>query len=264
MQSPPSIDDSSQAFYNEYVQTDPVTGERTAISLDEKEKLYLECLDAYYNEGGKQLLGDEEYEQLKLDLDFEGRKIATFSKDEIRFVLANKRFKMGQPTLSDSEYDELRLKLKKTGSTVVIHEGAACNVETGICKSDLSIDAGKTRLLYLPGTAGGLILTCEVIFWTLHLDPILSIIIGAIPAYFFGVWFTENVFAQKPLVTQGPCPNCQTLQTIYFGDLFSVGTDGLAGPPTPPKDQLACKCPNCKSDLTADRVNMLITSTVKD
>ena len=38
-------------FFDEYVQTDPETGERTSISLDEKEKLYLECLDAFYNEG---------------------------------------------------------------------------------------------------------------------------------------------------------------------------------------------------------------------
>ena len=78
-------------FYDEYVETDPVTGEQKTLALDEKEKLYLECLDAYYNEGGKQLLGNEEYEQLKLDLDFEGSTIATYSKDEVKFVLAVKR-----------------------------------------------------------------------------------------------------------------------------------------------------------------------------
>ena len=67
------IDDASKAFYDEYVETDPVTGESKSLSLDEKEKLYLECLDAYYNDGGKQLLSDDEYEKLKLDLDFDGR-----------------------------------------------------------------------------------------------------------------------------------------------------------------------------------------------
>merc|ERR1719182_1328709 len=87
-------------FYDEYVETDPVTGEQKTLALDEKEKLYLECLDAYYNEDGKQLLGNEEYEQLKLDLDFDGSIFTTYTKDEIRFVLANKRYKMGKPSIS--------------------------------------------------------------------------------------------------------------------------------------------------------------------
>lgn len=72
--------------------------------------------------------------------------------------------------------------------------------------------------------------------WTLHIDPILSIILGAVPSYFFGVWFTENIFAQKPLVTTSACPNCGTLNTVFFGDLFSVRADGLAGPKTPVSD----------------------------
>jgi len=253
-----TIDESSQAFYDGYVETDPTTGESKALSLDDKEKLYLECLDAYYNEDGKQLLADDEYEKLKLDLDFDGSRVAVFSKDEIKFVLANKRYKMGKPVMDDTEYDELRGRLKKAGSLVVLHEGASCTID-GICKSDLTTDDAKTRLLYLPGTAGGLILTCELIYWTLHLDPILSIVLGALPAYAFGVWFTENVFCQKPLVVQGSCPNCQVLQNVYFGDLFSVITDGLAGPAAPPADELEFKCANCKTVLTADRNRMVLT-----
>jgi len=252
-----TIDDASAAFYDEYVETDPVTGESKTISLDDKERLYLECLDAYYNENGKQLLPDSEYEKLKLDLDFDGSKVAVYSKDEIKFLLANKRFKMGKPVMDDKEYDELRNKLKTVGSLVVLHEGASCSVD-GLCKTDMREDAGKTRLLYLPGTAGGLILVCELIFWTLGLDPILSIVLGSLPAYFFGVWFTENVFAQKPLVVQATCPNCNYLQNIYFGDLFSVMTDGMAGPAAVPGDEIVCKCPNCGSQNTANRDTMLL------
>jgi len=259
------LDDESKAFYEGYVETDPVTGESKALSLDEKEKLYLECLDAYYNEDGKQLLNDEEYEKLKLDLDFDGSRVATFSADEIKFVIANKRFKMGKPVLNDVEYDALRLKLKGLGSPVIIHEGAKCSVDEGICKSDLSIDTGKTRLLYIPGVVGGSILFTELSFWTLHTDPIIGIVLGAIPAYFFGIWFTENVFAQNPIVTQCSCPNCGTLNTIFFGDLFGVMTDGLAGPPAPGfanKATVELKCSNCKSDLTANRDEMIVTTTL--
>jgi len=259
----PSIDEKSAAFFDEFVQTDPVTGESTAISLDEKEKLYLECLDAYYNEDGRQLLSNDDYEQLKLDMDFEGSKVATFSKDEIRFVLANKRYKMGKSVMGDAEYDQLRGKLREEGSLVVLHEGASCSVETGICKTDLQVDDAKQRLLYFPGTAGGLILTCEVLFWTLHLDPILSVLLGAAPAYFFGVWFTENIFAQKPLVVSGNCPECGLLQPVFFGDLFDVQKDGIAGPKVPePLDDIEFKCsnPSCKIGLKATRSKMLLAT----
>ena len=99
-------------IYDEFMGLDE-SGASVKLELDEKEKLYLECLDSYYNEGGKALLPDNKYEQLKVDLEFSSSRIMTYSKDEIRYLLANKRYKMGQPVLSDSEYDALRLSLKK-------------------------------------------------------------------------------------------------------------------------------------------------------
>ena len=97
-------------------------------------------------------------------------------------------------------------KLKKAGSAVALHDSPTCSVETGVCKMDLMVDKGKTRLLYLPGVAGGLIVFCEASFWFLHLDPILSIVLGIVPVFFFGKFFTENIFAQSPLVVTAPCP----------------------------------------------------------
>jgi hypothetical protein len=250
----------STDFYDEYLKTDPATGEQTKMELDEKEKLYLDCLDAFYNEGGKQLLNDVEYDQLKLDLDFEGSITATYTQDEIKFVLANKRFSEGKSMLADAEYDKLRETLKKAGSLVVLHEGASCNVDTGICKSDLKVENGKTRLLYLPGTVGASLVISEALYWVLHTDPFLGVIIGAVPAYFFGTWFTENVFAQKPLVTQAPCPECNQIQTVYFGDLFDVMGEGskITG------DTVDCKCDDkaCKAELTANRDTMLLTTKI--
>merc|ERR1719261_635776 len=49
------------SIYDEFLTTDASTGERVRINLAEKEKLYLDCLDAFYNEG-KQILADSEYE----------------------------------------------------------------------------------------------------------------------------------------------------------------------------------------------------------
>ena len=103
---------------------------------------------------------------------------------------------------------------------------------------------------------------CRVIFWTVGLDPIFSAIFASVPAYFFGVWFTENVFAQKPAVVQATCPDCQYIFPIFFGDLFSVMTDGIV-PGGAPGSTQELKCPNCKIDLTADRDLMILSGKPK-
>ena len=95
---------------------------RAAVGLEEKEKLYLDCLDAYYNEGGKQLLSEDDYQKLKLDLEFSTSRVTLFSKDEIKFMIANKRYRMGKQIMSDDEYDALRKKLKGEGSVVALHD----------------------------------------------------------------------------------------------------------------------------------------------
>lgn len=252
----------SSSIYDEFMGLD-ANGAAVPIGLDEKEKLYLDCLDAYYNEDGKSLLSNEKYEQLKVDIEFSESKVMTYSKDEIRYLLGNKRYKMGKPIFTDAEYDALRLKLKKAGSAVALHDSPTCKVDTGVCKSDLRLDKGKTRLLYLPGLLGGLVVFCEASFWTLHIDPLLSIVLGIVPVYFFGQWFTQNIFAQKPLVTTAPCPQCSSLMTVYFGDLFSVQTDGLIGQPTPPQSQIDVVCAQCKQTIVADRDQMILSTLPK-
>ncbi len=253
---------TQQDTWDEFLGTDASTGERKLLNLDEKEKLYLDCLDAFYN-GGPQPLDDDAYNQLKNDLSFEGSQIAGFSKDEVKFLVANKRFRAGTPVLSDPEYDALRKKLKAAGSPVVLHDAPSCSTTTGECKLDLRKNPGKQRLLYIPGFTIGLLTVCEACFWTIGTDPLLSVIIGAIPAYFFSIWFTENIFAQKPLVVEAACPECSYLQTIYFGDLFSVQTDGIIGEKQPPQDQIDVTCPNCKAALIADREAMVIKTQPK-
>jgi len=256
----PAIDTESLSFYDEFRRSDPETGEQQPISFAEKEKLYMECLDAYYNDGGKQLLPDDEYETLKTDLNFEGSIIATLSKDEIRFVLANKRFAMKKPIMSDSEYDSLRTKLKEIASPVILHEAPSCTID-GICKLDLKVDAAKQRLLYFPGTVGASLVFSELSYWVLGTDPIIGLVLAAVPSYFFGIWFTENIFGQKPLVTVAACPDCNSLNNVFFGDLFNVATDGII-PGGPPTDIVELPCSNCKAPLLADRSKMIIQTTV--
>jgi len=251
------------SIYDEFMGLDE-SGRSVPLGLDDKEKLYLDCLDSFYNEGGKAILSDDKYEQLKVDLEFSESRIMTYSKNEIRYLLANKRYKMGKPVLTDSEYDALRLQLKKEGSTVAMHDAPRCDADTGVCKMDLRVDKGKTRLLYLPGWAAGLLIFSEVCFWTLHIDPILSTLLGVIPVYFFANFFTTKIFAQEPLVVTSPCPSCNSLLTVYFGDLLNVQSDGIipkySGPPQP---QIEVICGSCKDTLIADRDSMIISTLPK-
>jgi hypothetical protein len=253
-------DIKAEDIYDDFMGLDE-SGASVPLGLDEKEKLYLECLDSFYNEGGKAVLPDNKYEQLKVDLEFSESRIMTYSKNEIRYLLANKRFKMGKPVLTDDEYNALRLQLKKDGSSVAMHDAPRCDVDSGVCKMDMRVDKGKTRLLYLPGWAGGLLVFSEISFWTLHIDPLLSILLGVVPVYFFADFFTTKIFAQQPLVATSPCPKCSSLITVYFGDLLSVQTDGIipkaAGPPQP---QIEAICGSCKEVLIADRDTMIIAT----
>jgi len=258
-------DVKAEDIYDDFMGLD-ASGASVKLGLDEQEKLYLECLDTFYNGGDTSLisLDDNKYEQLKVALEFSESRIMTYSKDEIRYLLANKRFKMGKPVMTDSEYNALRLELKKLGSPVALHDAPTCDADTGVCKMDMRKDLGKTRLLYLPGWGGGLILFSEISFWTLHIDPILSTILGVVPVYFFANWFTTKIFAQQPLVVTSPCPKCSALITVYFGDLLSVQEDAwipkAAGPPMP---QIEAICGSCKETLIADRDNMIMSSKPK-
>ena len=58
-------DIKAEDIYDDFMGLDE-SGAAVPLGLDEKEKLYLECLDSFYNEGGKAVLPDNKYEQLKV------------------------------------------------------------------------------------------------------------------------------------------------------------------------------------------------------
>ena len=58
-------DIKAEDIYDDFMGLDE-NGASVSLGLDEKEKLYLECLDSFYNEGGKAILPDNKYEQLKV------------------------------------------------------------------------------------------------------------------------------------------------------------------------------------------------------
>lgn len=99
-------------------------GNPVTLTLAAREKLYLDATALFHNDGVR-LLSDDDYDQLKNDLAFEGSNVGLMSRDEIRFMVAAARYAEGRPIMSDSEFDSLRRKLKGTNSKVSILSFAA-------------------------------------------------------------------------------------------------------------------------------------------
>ena len=80
--------------------------------------MYFDALYAYY-QTGESLLNNDDYEELKENLTWEGSSVATMNKKEAMFVNAVAAAKRGMPIMDDVEYASLKKDLKSQGSWVV-------------------------------------------------------------------------------------------------------------------------------------------------
>ncbi|CAI0476591.1 unnamed protein product [Linum tenue] len=80
-------------------------------SLGEMEQDFLQALQSFYYEG-KAIMSNEEFDNLKEELMWEGSSVVMLSADEQRFLEASMAYVAGNPILSDKEFDDLKLKLK--------------------------------------------------------------------------------------------------------------------------------------------------------
>jgi len=234
-----------------------MNGNPVTLTLAAREKLYLDAT-AQYHLDGTRLIEDEDYDQLKNDLAFEGSNVGMMSRDEVKFMVAASRYAEGKPIMSDSEFDALRRQLKNKNSKAVLHEMPVCKIDSQVCKADLEKDNTKNFVLNLPALIVSTIVVSEVSFWasgafeTGGLSPSSTLLINS--PFIAGLTYliTNFVLFQKPLVTVAKCPRCQTEQPIFFGDVLFVG-DG-------PQDQVKTKCVNkaCQADLVAFKDRMIV------
>ena len=82
-----------------------------------KELIFLDCLYHYYRDK-QQLLDDDDYNELKEQLTWEGSSVSTMTGSEALFVTAVASSRRGTPILSDEEYAEIKASLQKEGSWV--------------------------------------------------------------------------------------------------------------------------------------------------
>lgn len=236
---------------------DPKTGEE--MTLAQKEELYLDSIAGFYDSSdANPMLSDEQYEELKLDLAFSDSKVARLSKDEIKYLIAQRKYAAGTPMMTDKEFDELRLQLRARNSILAYHASPSCKVETGTCKMDLRPDSGKQLLLYTPAAAASILVFTELTYYLKNWDPLITFVLGSPFLFLATKLVTEQVIFQNPLITSTVCPSCNAFQTVYFGDILFAFTEKGSVPST-----LEFKCSNCKIDLVADREKMLIETPAK-
>ncbi|XP_010540318.1 PREDICTED: PGR5-like protein 1B, chloroplastic [Tarenaya hassleriana] len=227
-------------------------------TIGEMEQEFLQAMQAFYYEG-KAVMSNEEFDNLKEELMWEGSSVVMLSSDEQRFLEASMAYVSGNPIMNDEEYDNLKLKLKMDGSEIVV-EGPRCSLRSKKVYSDLSVDYFKMFLLNVPATvvALGLFfflddLTGFEITYLLELSEPFSFIFtwfAAVPVIVWLALSLTKLIVKDFLILKGPCPNCGTENVSFFGTILSISSGGTNN---------NVKCANCATEMVYDSKTRLIT-----
>ncbi|XP_020096097.1 PGR5-like protein 1A, chloroplastic isoform X2 [Ananas comosus] len=204
-------------------------------------------------------MSNEEFDNLKEELMWEGSSVVMLSPDEQKLLEASMAYVAGKPIMTDAEFDELKMRLKKEGSDIV-QEGPRCSLRSRKVYSDLSVDYFKMFLLNVPAAvvALGLFfflddLTGFEITYLLELPEPFSFIFtwfAALPLIFWLAQTITSAILKDFLILKGPCPNCGTENLSFFGTILSVSSGGSTN---------TVKCSNCGTELVYDSKTRLIT-----
>ncbi|KAJ7952402.1 PGR5-like protein 1A, chloroplastic [Quillaja saponaria] len=227
-------------------------------SIGELEQEFLQALQSFYYEG-KATMSNEEFDNLKEELMWEGSSVVMLSSDEQKFLEASMAYVAGNPIMSDEDYDKLKIRLKTEGSDIVV-EGPRCSLRSRKVYSDLSVDYLKMLLLNVPATVISLglfffldDLTGFEITYLLELPEPFSFVFTWFAAVPLVVWLSftlTNVIIKDFVILKGPCPNCGTENTSFFGTILSISNGGATN---------SVKCSNCGTELVYDSKTRLIT-----
>ncbi|XXG67117.1 hypothetical protein AAC387_Pa06g0535 [Persea americana] len=220
-------------------------------SLGELEQEFLQALQSFYYEN-KAIMSNEEFDNLKEELMWEGSSVVMLSSEEQKFLEASMAYVAGKPLLSDAEFDQLKLRLKQEGSSIV-QEGPRCSLRSRKVYSDLTVDYFKMFLLNVPAAVVALTLffflddfTGFELTYLLELPEPFSFIFtwfAALPLIFWVAQAITNAIIKDFLILKGPCPNCGTENVSFFGTILSVPSGGAKN---------TVKCSNCSTELEYD------------
>ncbi|KAL7536897.1 hypothetical protein ACHAXR_007481 [Thalassiosira sp. AJA248-18] len=243
---------------DEYCVIDKESGDLIRLTLEEKERIFLDALQSYYV-SGRQLLDDGEFNILKEDLAWNGSPMVTMNRQETQYLAAVQAYLKGKPILSDTEFDTLKTQLKEEGSQFASSKDPKCYIDTGVCTVTYEPDNFRNNLLYLPV---GAILSIvwlgfgfEVIEPIIRLNPIILFALGSPLIYNGSLTLTDNFIFPNNKIVYGPCPVCETETRVYFGDV--LGVEGFG-------DVAAVKCTKCKSTINVQKKTLRASTLPKD
>ncbi|GJN22600.1 hypothetical protein PR202_gb10180 [Eleusine coracana subsp. coracana] len=177
-------------------------------TIGEMEQEFLQALQSFYYDQ-KAIMSNEEFDNLKEELMWEGSSVVMLSPDEQRLLEASMAYAAGNPIMSDAEFDELKLKLK--------------------VYSDLSVDYLKMFLLNVPATVVALglffffdeLTGFEINVFQLP-EPFGFIFtwFAALPLILFLGLSLTNAIIKDFLILKGPCPNCGAENVSFFGTIL--------------------------------------------
>lgn len=231
---------------------------RDKRTIGELETEFLEALQGFYVDG-KPTMSNEEFDNLKQELLWEGSDVVILSPEEQKFMEASLAYAAGKPILTDAQFDELKLQLKRAGSKVTLG-GPRCSLRSRKVVSDSTVDYLKMTLLNLPAA----VVALSLVFF---LDDITGFEITYLlelpePYSFIFTWFVvlpvvyliaqslSKLVLKDPLILKGPCPECGADNTSFFGEILSVPDAGKVN---------KVSCESCKTNLIFDKDSRLIT-----
>lgn len=226
-------------------------------TLGEMEQEFLQALQAFYYDQ-KAIMSNEEFDNLKEELMWEGSSVVMLSPDEQLLLEASIAYASGNPIMSDAEFDELKLRLKKDGSDIAT-EGPRCSLRSHKVYSDLNVDYFKMFLLNVPATVvalGLFFFIDELTGFEINVfqlpEPFGFIFtwFAALPLILFSAWSLTKAIVQDFLILKGPCPNCGTENLSFFGTILSVSSGGTTN---------NVKCANCNTEMIYDSKSRLVT-----
>jgi hypothetical protein len=246
----------------EYCSIDEEGRPRPNRSVGEMEQEYLQALGAWFYDG-RPIMGDDEFEMLKEELLWSGSRVPVLSTDEQRFLEASIAYYKGQPIMPDDEFDALKTELRNT-SSIVTAQGPRCSIRTKKMYSDATPDYLRMTLLNLPAALlvlGAVFavddLTGFDITQAIELPPPTGILLlwgFLLPVVYVLSTSITNVVLKDNIILKGTCPNCNTDNFTYFGDIFTVAGN---------RGQNVVECSGCKADITFDYSKRIIVVQVR-
>lgn len=252
-----NIDGECKPFDGEYCAVDQNTGDLIRLTVEEKERIFLDSLQSYYI-SGRQLLDDAEFDILKEDLQWNGSNVVALNRDEAKYLAAMQAYLKGEPIMNDVEFDNLKTQLKEDGSQFAVSKEPKCYIDTGICTVTLQEDKFRSNLIYLPAGLTLFIIWLgfgfEVIEPFVRLNPLILIALGGYPIFRGASYITEELVFRNKKIAFGPCPSCEAPNRIYFGDI--LGVEGWG-------DVAKVKCTKCKANFQVQRQSLRASTLPK-